>query len=60
MINPMSINGKPAYGVNEYVCDTTEDVKKLPTGCAPGSTAYDIETGDVYILNGLKKWVKMK
>lgn len=60
MINPLSVNGKPVAGIHEYLCDTAEDVKQLPTGAAPGSTAYVVETGDVYILNGLKKWVKMK
>lgn len=60
MINPMSINGKPVQGIYEYICDEEADVEKLPTAGAPGSTAYVVETGDVYILNGLKKWVKMK
>lgn len=60
MINPISINGKPVYGIYEYLCDYETDVEKLPTGAAPGSTAYVVETGDIYILNGLKKWVKMK
>ena len=60
MINPLSVNGKPVANIREYICDSADDVEKLPTGAAPGSTAYVIETGDIYILSGLKKWVKMK
>lgn len=60
MINPISVNGKPVYGINEYVCDFETDVQKLPIGCATGSTAYVIETGNIYIIDGFKKWVKMK
>ena len=59
MINTISINGKPVYGIYEYVCDTTEDVAYLPTGCAPGSTAYVIDNGKVYIMNSLKEWKEM-
>ena len=59
MISPMSINGKPAYGVAEYVCDYTSDIEKLPTNCSAGSTAYIIEDGSYYIMNSLKEWVKM-
>lgn len=60
MINVMSVNGKPVYNLYEFVCDETDDVENLPMCCATGSTAYVIETGDVYILDGLKKWGKMK
>lgn len=60
MINKLSMNGKPVYGINEYICDTADDITNLPIDCASGSTAYIIDTGDVYILNGSKEWVKMK
>lgn len=60
MINPLSVNGQPVYGLHEYICDFEDDIENLPTGCAVGSTAYIIETGDIYIINGFKKWVKMK
>ena len=58
MINAISINGKPVYGIYDYVCDTQEDLSFLPTGCAPGSLAYVIETGNIYVMNSLKKWVE--
>jgi hypothetical protein len=31
------------YNVNEYLCDTEEDVKSLPPHCAPGSVAIVLE-----------------
>lgn len=41
----------------EYFCDTESDVTKLPTDCAPGSTAKVIETGNVYMADSTGKWV---
>lgn len=60
MIYKISENGKTSYGVREFMCDTADDVAKLPTTCAPGSTAIIInENQDVYILSGNRKWVKL-
>ena len=59
MIGILSLNGKPAQGVFEYVCDAADDVEKLPTDCAMGSTAFAIESGDVYMINSQKEWVKI-
>ena len=60
MINKISENGKTAYGIHEFVCDSEEDVAKLPTWCTPGSTAIILNTNqDVYILSGNKKWIKL-
>lgn len=48
------------YGVKEFVLDNESDVSKLPVeGCTMGSTAFIIETGNVYMLNGQKEWVKI-
>ena len=61
MVNTLSINGKPIYGINEYICDEEADLEDLNNSdCLPGSTAYIIETGNVYILSGKIEWVKMK
>ena len=58
MIALLSENGKPAYGICEYVCDSADDVESLPK--APmGSTAFVIATGDVYMINSSKEWVKI-
>ena len=48
------------YNVNEYVCDSINDLDSLPR-CAPGSTAIVLEEGNtaVYIKNPEGKWVKL-
>lgn len=51
--------GKVTYGLKEYVVDTVAEVDLLPTNCAMGSSAFIIETGDVYMLNGSGKWVQI-
>ena len=59
MIKLTSSNGEIQYDVNEYVCDTPEDVAKLPKNCSMGGSAIVISTGDVYMLNSQKEWVKV-
>jgi hypothetical protein len=45
MIKLTASNGEVLYGVNEYVCDTSEDIVDLPLNCSMGSTALVISTG---------------
>lgn len=59
MIGIMKDAGKITYGLKEYVVDTAAEVDLLPTDCAMGSSAFVIETGDVYMLNGSGKWVQI-
>ena len=49
-----------AYNVNEYVCDSINDLNSLPR-CAPGSSAVVLEPGNVaiYMKNTEGKWVKL-
>ena len=47
------------YGVREYVVDTAADVENLPKDCTMGSTAFVIASGEVYMFNGKKEWVKI-
>lgn len=47
-----------AYGIKELVCDTPEDLTNLPP-CSMGSTCIAISTGEVYMLNSSKEWVKL-
>lgn len=54
-----SSNGEIVYGVNEYVLDTSEDLKNLPPHCAMGSSAIVISTGEVYMKNSSNEWVKL-
>lgn len=58
MMNLIFQSGRKAYGVNHYVIDTEDEVSNLPTDCAMGSAATVIATGNNYILNGQKAWVK--
>ena len=48
--------------VSEFVCDTEDDIKNLPTEknkVYPGSTCLVTATSEVYILNASRKWVKI-
>ena len=60
MINLYRQDGEALYGIKEYILDSAEDVKNLPTEkIHAGSTALVIPSGDLYMLNGEKKWVKV-
>ena len=59
MLNLYSQNGDIQYNIREYVVDTLDDIKSLPTHAAMGSTAIVISTSEVFMLNGEKEWVKM-
>jgi len=58
VINSIAQNGSRTYGVTNYVVDTTDDISKLPTYCKMGSSARVIATGDLYLLNSEKEWIK--
>lgn len=45
--------------VTEFVADTVEDVKDLPTTVYPGSTCIVTENSSVYMLNASKQWVEI-
>ena len=49
------------YNVNEYLCDTEEDVKSLPPHCAPGSVAIVLEENNVrmFMKNSKGQWVRL-
>ena len=50
-------NGKPVYGVKNYVLDSSNDISNLPIADTIGSTAYVINEGKTYILNNNREWV---
>lgn len=56
--------GRVDYYYKEIYCDTMDDFNKLDLDSAEfknicaGSVAYIIATGDVYILNSQKQWIK--
>lgn len=48
-----------SYGQYYYVCDSEEDLKKIPTKTpSMGSRLYVIDTKKKYILNGSQEWVE--
>lgn len=58
MISIVSNQGKITYGIQDFICDTPADKENLPcNGCAPGSTATVLTTGDEYILNSQGQWI---
>lgn len=52
--------GRVDYNYKEFFVDTEADIASLPTDntVCPGSVAYVIDNGQVYILNNEKKWIK--
>lgn len=59
MIGIMKNSGHVTYGLKEYVVDSESDIELLPVDGVMGSSAFVIESGEVYMLNGKKEWVKI-
>lgn len=58
MINLYRQDGETIYGIKEFILDSVEDVKDLPTTkIRIGSTALVISSGDLYMFNGEGNWV---
>lgn len=58
MITLYKQDGEILYGIKEFVLDSEDDIKDLPVHKVHiGSTALVIPTGNIYMLNGEKKWV---
>ena len=60
MYSVISHDGDKMYGVNEYVCDSIDDLVIIPR-CAAGSTAIILEQNNVaiYMKNSQGEWVKL-
>ena len=54
MVNTM--DKTTSYGVQDYVCDTADDLTDLPTDVPAGSTAFVIATSKAYMLNSSGEW----
>lgn len=51
--------GRSDYNYKEYYLDTAAELTEIPiSACCPGSIAYVIANGEVYMLNNQKEWVK--
>ena len=60
MINLYKQDGEILYGIKEFLLDSEDDVKDLPTKkIHVGSMAMVIPTGAIYMLNGLSEWVPL-
>lgn len=50
--------GRTDYNYKEYFLDNTDELENIDVkACCPGSIAYIISNGDLYILNSEKIWV---
>ena len=48
---------KTDYHYSEYFLDTVEELAEINVNsCCPGSVAYIMSTGDVYMLTNKKEW----
>ena len=57
MINILSQAGRVDYNTKEFVLDTAADLEKLnEMTCDAGSTAFIIETSEIYMKNGQGEW----
>lgn len=56
MFKAIKESGKEKYNVTEFVCDTIDDIKDLPTAVEVGSTALVVEGTKVFMLNNNKEW----
>ena len=43
--------------VTEFVADTDDDIKDLPTSVYHGSVCIVVASSNVYILNAYSKWI---
>ena len=49
--------GRVDYNYKEYYLDTEDELSLIPVAdCCPGSIAYIIENGKVYMLNSENQW----
>ena len=59
MIKNTNTSGHTTYNLKEYVVDTIEDIASLSINDPMGSTAFVIEGGKVFMMNGKKEWVEI-
>lgn len=59
MISQLGQSGHTTYGLQEFVCDTIEDLDNLPIDAKIGSTAFIISTSSLYMINSQGEWVEI-
>lgn len=55
--NQIQQSGHVTYGLCQFVIDSSADIENLPLDIPMGSTAFCIEDGKTYTLNGDSEWV---
>lgn len=56
MIKMIKQGGAYNSPVQAFIMDSSSEVSDLPTNVPQGSTAFAIDDGSEYILNGMKEW----
>lgn len=56
MVSQLKQSGHTTYGLQEFVCDTPEDLDNLPIDAKIGSTAFIISTSQIYMINSKGEW----
>lgn len=59
MFQLFSQNGEVIYDNKEYILDSPEDLDTFECNSVQGSIAFIISTGEYYMLNGAKQWIKI-
>ena len=52
----ISTNGQTQYGVDEFMIDSPNDLKNLPSRSQMGSVALCLEDGAVYVKDSKGEW----
>jgi hypothetical protein len=52
-------SGRTAYGIKEYTVDDASGVSELPVDVHIGSSCLVISTGEIYMLNSQRNWIKV-
>lgn len=59
MVKLIAQHGQELYDHQEWVVDTLSDLANLPKNSGMGSTAFVIETSQVFMKNSKGEWVEV-
>lgn len=59
LIQLFSQNNEKIYNNKKYILDSPEDLNTFECNSVQGSIAFIISTGEYYMLNGAKQWIKI-
>ncbi len=55
-----SNNGRPVYGLKNFIVDTPSDIDNLSKDYTPGCMAFAISNSTYYMLNHQREWTKVQ